>query len=44
MVDDNHAVMKLLEDCIKKNHGDSTDLMLIRTRFKEAASKKQPGA
>ena len=40
IVDDNHAIMKLLEDAIKKNHGDSTDLMLIRSRFKEAASKK----
>lgn len=40
IVDDNHAIMKLLEDAIKKNHEDSDELMAIRTRFKAAASQK----
>jgi hypothetical protein len=39
-VDDNHAVMKLLEDIIKKNHDTSDELLAIRTRFKEAATRK----
>ena len=39
-VDDNHSTMKLLEDIIKKNHDTSDELLLIRTRFKAAASKK----
>jgi hypothetical protein len=40
VVDDNHAMMKLLEDITKKNHETSDELLLIRTRFKEAASRK----
>lgn len=40
IVEDNHAVMKLLEDIIKKNHETSEELLLIRARFKAAASKK----
>lgn len=39
-VEDNHVIMKLLEDIIKKNHETSEELLLIRTRFKAAASKK----
>ncbi len=38
--EDNHAIMKLLEDAIKKNHDTSEELLLIRTRFKAGASKK----
>lgn len=40
VVEDNHAIMKLLEDVIKKNHDASEELLLIRTRFKAAASAK----
>lgn len=40
IVEDNHAIMKLLEDILKKNHETSEELLLIRTRFKAAASKK----
>ena len=40
LVDDNHAIMKLLEDIIKKNHETSDELLQIRSRFKAAASKK----
>jgi len=39
-VEDNIAIMKLLEDIIKKNRDHSTELLEIRTRFKAAASKK----
>lgn len=39
-VEDNIAIMKLLEDIIKKNMGVSDDLMKIRARFKAAATKK----
>jgi hypothetical protein len=39
-VEDNIAIMKMLEDIIKKNMGLSGPLMEIRTRFKAAASKK----
>lgn len=39
-VEDNHAIMKLLEDSIKKNHETSQDLLAIRNRFKDAASTK----
>ena len=39
-VDDNHAIMKLLEDAIKKNHETSDELLMIRTRFKAAATTK----
>ncbi|MCU1381729.1 MAG: hypothetical protein JWL71_426 [Acidobacteria bacterium] len=40
VVDDNHAIMKLLEDIIKKNHDTADELLQIRTRFKAAASSK----
>jgi hypothetical protein len=39
-IEDNIAIMKLLEDIIKKNHDHSTELLEIRARFKAAASKK----
>lgn len=40
LVDDNEAILKLLEDIIKKNHENSDELLLIRTRFKAATSRK----
>lgn len=40
LVEDNIAIMKLLEDIIKKNMDSSEDLMSIRSWFKAAASKK----
>ena len=40
-IEDNIAIMKLLEDIIKKNMGLSTQLMEIRTRFKAAATPKK---
>lgn len=40
LVEDNIAILKLLEDIIKKNMDKSEDLMNIRTWFKSAASKK----
>jgi hypothetical protein len=40
LVEDNIAIMKLLEDIIKKNMSSGTELMNIRTRFKAAAGKK----
>jgi hypothetical protein len=39
-VEDNIAIMKLLEDIIKKNIDHSTELLEIRARFKAAASAK----
>ena len=39
-VEDNIAIMKLLEDIIKRNMELGTELMEIRTRFKAAAGKK----
>ena len=39
IVEDNHTILKLLEDVIKKNHETSDELLLMRTRFKAAASK-----
>jgi len=39
-VEDNIAIMKMLEDIIKKNIDDSTELLEIRARFKAAAGKK----
>lgn len=39
-VEDNLAIMKMLEDIIKKNIDDSTELLEIRARFKAAAAKK----
>ena len=40
-VEDNIAIMKLLEDIIKKNMDVSTQLMEIRTRFKAAVAPKK---
>lgn len=40
LVEDNIAILKLLEDIIKKNMESSEDLMSIRTWFKAAANKK----
>lgn len=42
VVNDTTAIMKLLEDVIKKNHDTSDELMLIRTRFKAATAPKKP--
>ncbi len=39
-VEDNIAIMKLLEDIIKKNIDHSGDLLEVRARFKAAAGKK----
>ncbi len=39
-VEDNIAIMKMLEDIIKKNMGLGEQLMAIRTRFKAAVAKK----
>jgi hypothetical protein len=39
-IEDNIAIMKLLEDIIKKNHDHSAELLEIRARFKAAATKK----
>ena len=41
LVEDNIAILKLLEDIIKRNMEDGGDLMSIRTWFKAAASKKE---
>lgn len=38
-VEDNIAIMKLLEDVIKKNAANSDELLLIRARFKAATAK-----
>lgn len=40
-VEDNIAIMKLLEDIIKKNMGLGDQLMAIRTRFKAATAPKK---
>ena len=40
LVEDNVAMMKMLEDIIKKNREVSPELLNIRARFKEAASRK----
>ena len=40
LVEDNIAIMKLLEDIIKKNMSSGAELMEIRTRFKAAAGRK----
>ena len=40
-VEDNIAIMHMLEDIIKKNIDHSAELMEIRTRFKAAASRKK---
>ncbi len=39
-VEDNVAIMKMLEDIIKKNMALGSELMEIRTRFKAATAKK----
>ena len=40
LVEDNIAMLKMLEDIIKRNMGASDELLHIRTRFKATASKK----
>ena len=40
VVEDNHSILKLLEDIIKKNHDTSDELLQIRSRFKVAATRK----
>lgn len=40
LVEDNIAMLKMLEDIIKKNRNVSGPLLEIRARFKAAASKK----
>ena len=40
LVEDNIAMLKMLEDIIKKNMSASDELLQIRTRFKAGASKK----
>lgn len=40
-IDDSVAVMRMLEDLIKKNMDVSDDLMLIRTRLKSAMAAKK---
>ena len=40
LVEDNVAMLKMLEDVIKKNAAVSEELLLIRARFKAAASRK----
>ena len=40
LVEDNIAMLKMLEDIIKKNMDQGDELMAIRTRFKASASKK----
>lgn len=46
LVEDDTAMLKMLEDIIKKNVAASAELLNIRTRFKSAATKKrnEPGA
>jgi len=39
LVEDNIAMMKMLEDIIKKNREVSAELLNIRARFKDAAGK-----
>jgi hypothetical protein len=41
VVEDNHAILKLVEDIIKKNHDTSEELLQIRARFKAAATTKK---
>ncbi len=40
LVEDNIAMMKMLEDIIKKNRDVSAELLNIRARFKAKASSK----
>lgn len=39
LVEDDHAIMALLEDIIKKNEGQSVELMKIRDRLKKVMVK-----
>ncbi|MEP6764413.1 MAG: hypothetical protein ABJB66_08895 [Gemmatimonadaceae bacterium] len=39
-IDDSIAIMKMLEDIIKRNMDHSDELLLIRARFKAANAKK----
>jgi hypothetical protein len=40
LVEDDGAILKMLEDIIKKNADSSGELLQIRTRFKAAAKRK----
>ena len=40
LVEDNGAILKLLEDIIKKNAASSEELLRMRTRLKAGASRK----
>lgn len=40
VIEDNIAMLKMLEDIIKKNAAVSEELLLIRARFKAGASQK----
>ena len=40
LVEDNVAILKLLEDIIKKNVDSSEELLKMRTNFKAASSRK----
>lgn len=44
LVEDNIAMLKMLEDIIKKNREVSGELLNIRARFKERASRKGKSA
>jgi hypothetical protein len=39
VIEDNIAIMKLLEDATKKNVGHSDELLQMRARFKAATAK-----
>jgi hypothetical protein len=41
LVEDSTAIMKMLEDILKKNVENSEELLLIRTRLKAALAPKQ---
>ncbi len=41
LVDDSQAIMKMLEDILKKNVEHSEDLLLIRTRLKAAMAPRK---
>ena len=43
LVEDDNAMLKMLEDIIKKNVAVSAELLKIRERFKAAASAKRKG-
>ena len=43
LVDDDTAMLKMLEDIIKKNHDSSAELLNIRARFKAATAPKPKG-